>query len=328
MSQSNPRFERMQPQWDALFKSLVPWSSAIRRTAETALELEKGDLIVEQPLQTDISSTVVASALGWSSPYKDLRADGLFIVRNGKSILSIEYQSTHNPGMRLRFAMYMEAFLEATEKKHVDKNWHHVLVYSGSKKKRHYQNLHGRRDLGYIDYAVVDIERIEREQFATGLVADAILRLSLRDAKDFKLFKDALDLLERDVSDADAKAKLKKAVLAASMNKADLWPTVWGIIMMDETFLREVESFIPFFDELRAHHERELRLIQLRQLLEALVTVGNAPLALRSFVAKASADDIETHAESIREAALGNTLVDLTSILVNDGQTNAKSLAP
>lgn len=182
----------------------------------------------------------------------------MFIAKNPRTVVSTEYQSTHNPGMRLRFAMYMEAAIENNNRL-AQFNFINVLIYSGRSDRNRYREDHLQEIDGYLKYLVVDLNSTDRAALERGSIYDAIVRLSLPDADRVELFWRVISRIDTEVSDADERVKLRAAVVAASLNKSGMWNRISREIAMDPILKQELETFIPFLEDQLYQDERKRR---------------------------------------------------------------------
>lgn len=121
---------RQQGQWDEFFKRMAPHSNVIRSIVEKAFRM-KGKLDFGRMLPTDLESTRVAAALHQPDRYKSLKADSIYVTLDEASAVHLEYQSTYNAGMLIRFVMYREEFAEKRENYKISTDPYCVLLYSG-----------------------------------------------------------------------------------------------------------------------------------------------------------------------------------------------------
>lgn len=249
---------QQQKQWDALFKHLIPKATFIRSMIEDRYRIKRDNLLALTTLPTDLPSVTVAMALHQKNSYKELRGDGMFIAKNPRTVVSTEYQSTHNPGMRLRFAMYMEAAIENNNRL-AQFNFINVLIYSGRSDRNRYREDHLQEIDGYLKYLVVDLNSTDRAALERGSIYDAIVRLSLPDADRVELFWRVISRIDTEVSDADERVKLRAAVVAASLNKSGMWNRISREIAMDPILKQELETFIPFLEDQLYQDERKRR---------------------------------------------------------------------
>ena len=281
--QDRDALDRTQRQWDATFKALIPKAPRLWREIERHLSLADGALSPADKFSTDIPSSVVGAALHWSSPFKELRADGVHLTDRGIVVAS-EYQSTFNAGMRLRFAMYREAIIEHnTGLNH--ENWIYILFFSGAKRiaSRHYGDKFFSKSPGYINMAIVLIEQSNTDALENGSVEDLIIRLTLLSATEMPLFRRALRRIDVEIRDPSRATSLRLATLAASINKPVIAKELYGEILMEENLRRGFEALLPLhMKRVITQAESEVRaekIVECRDFLKAIVKSAGADLS-------------------------------------------------
>ncbi|MHB2264821.1 RpnC/YadD family protein [Aliihoeflea sp. PC F10.4] len=302
---SNPK---QQMQWDAVFKSLIPRAHRLHYLIETLLDVDLDGVSIIDSLPTDLSSSTVADALHQSARYKGLRSDGMFWTRD--QVISFEYQSTPNAGMRLRFAMYKEALLDHLPNLKNDR-WIHVLIYSGRPTKHH---VHETIDPDYIPYLTIDLHRVDDQWLDQGTLADAILRLTRKDARSIDDFRRVLERIDSDDSlDAREASTLRSALALASFNKSGLWDLLQKEMLMDEDLKETFEKFLPEFAQQRAHELRDQAIEKQRQLFLDLIEERGGSSDFAVSIAEMDLETFSSQAPEIIRRIMSN---DMDSALI------------
>lgn len=300
-----------QRQWDALFKSTINQASGLRSLIEKFLDHREGSLEIREYLPTELPSRTVASALHWKTTFKDLRSDGMYIPEIENTVVCQEFQSTHNPGMRLRFAMYEEAAKDNADHKIRNFQFQHILYYNGTTDRKYYGNLHGLLSRGYIDFLVIDLESIEWETLDNHCLHDSIVHLCLPSTDELDQFWKVLSQIDTDVSDAREASKLRAAVVVASLNKPGVAEIMLDEVEIDPNLRDNLKRLMPGVYQNLLDKERRERIID-------LLEIRAMPSEYINFVEKAPSDWLDAKLEALREALKNDD--DIAEIF-NDGNS-------
>ncbi len=242
---------RQQRQWDEFFKRLAPHSKVIRSIVEDAFEME-GKLGFGRMLPTDLESARVAAALHQDDTFKNLKADGIYLTADGNSAVHVEYQSTYNSGMFIRFVMYREAFIEKRRTHKIEKTPYCVLLYSGSEHSIWKNEHHGKKLHQYVDFVFIILEAMEPDAFDNDDLEGRIIGLSRPLATDVQKFVAVMkeldglsDARSKGVMEQDRLESLKTALVLAGVNKPEIRPWVLGRMRMDEQLRLGLEEILP-----------------------------------------------------------------------------------